>query len=144
MINFLKKYWLLIAVFIIFAFLRFYNLDQRINFDWDQEQYSYQVEKIIKGDITLIGPRINNDTGFFLGPYFTYILVPFYLLRNLHPTALIDFVETYNIIFFIASYLVISKLFSKKHALMFLLLWSVNSLLVVYDTLPLNPLLIPL
>ena len=144
MTIFLKKYWLLIAVFIIFAFLRFYNLDQRIIFDWDQEQYSYQVEKIIKGDITLIGPRINNDTGFFLGPYFTYILVPFYLLRNLHPTALIDFVETYSIIFFITSYLVISKLFSKKHALMFLLLWSGNSLLVVYDTLPWNPLLIPL
>lgn len=145
MINFLKKYWLLIAVFIIFAFLRFYNLDQRIIFDWDQEQYSYQVKNIVENrDFVLIGPRANNDRGFFLGPYFIYILIPFYLLKNLHPSALIDFIFTYNLLFFISSFLVISKLFSKKHALIFLLLWSINSLVAQYDVIPWNPLLIPL
>src|SRR3989344_6963139 len=126
MINFLKKYWILIFIFLVFAYFRFYNLDQRIIFDWDQEQYSYQIKNVLEnGDFTLLGPRANNDRGFFLGPYFTYLLVPFYLIRNLHPIALIDFVVTYNIAFFLVSYFVLSRLFSKNHSYMFLSLWAI-------------------
>lgn len=145
MINFLKKYWLIITVFIIFAFFRFYNLDQRIIFDWDQEQFSYQIKNIVeKGDLTLLGPRANNDRGFFLGPYFTYFLLPFYLIRNLHPKALIDFVMVYNIVFFLTSYYVLFKLFSRNLAIIFLSLWGINSGLAALDVIPWWPIILPL
>ena len=145
MINFLKKYWFLIVIFILFAFFRFYNLDQRIIFDWDQEQFSYQASNILeKGNLTLIGPRVNNDRGFFLGPYFIYLLIPFYLIANLHPNALIIFIITYNIIFFSTSFWILNKIFKSKVALVFLSLWAINYQLLNFDTTAWNPILIPL
>lgn len=145
MINFLKKHWILIVIFIIFAFLRFQDLDKRIIFDWDQEQFSYQIKKIVEhGDFTLLGPRANNDRGFFLGPYFTYLLTPFYLFRNLHPKALLDFIVVYNISFFLFSYFALKKLFSHNVAIIFLSLWSINSGIVAYDIIPWWPVILPI
>lgn len=126
-------------------FLRFYNIEERVIFDWDQEQYSYKVKNILaNSDFTLLGPRVNNDRGFFLGPYFIYLLIPFYLITNLHPNALILFIITYNIIFFGASFWILNKIFNSKAALVFLSLWAINYQLLNYDTTAWNPILIPL
>ncbi len=134
-----------ILVAIVFLTLRLYNLSQRIIFDWDQEQFSTQIKQIvINHKLTLLGPRATNDSGFFLGPYFTYLLIPFYLLTNLHPSALIYFIVIYNLLFFGSAFLIIGKLFGKLQALTFLILWSIISILVAYDTIPWWPILIPL
>ena len=140
-----KTVFILILLFFVFMFLRFYNIEERIIFDWDQEQFSYQIKNIVENkDFTLLGPRANNDRGFFLGPYFTYLLVPFYMFRNLHPIALIDFMVIYNVAFFTLTFFVISKLFSQKHAFLFLSFWALNPLLALYDALPWWSLLLPL
>jgi hypothetical protein len=60
--------FLLTIIFFIFSFLRFYHLEKRFVFDWDQENICYSVKNIIKGKLTLIGPRVVSDAGFFLGP----------------------------------------------------------------------------
>ena len=135
----------LILIFAVFAFLRFYNLQNRIIFNWDQEHYAYEIKNIVQNHkLTLIGPRANNDKGFFLGPYFTYLMIPFYLLTNLHPSGSIYFLITYNLVFFVSAFLITKKIFGAKSALMFLLLWTINNLLVDYDIIPWWPLLIPL
>jgi hypothetical protein len=135
----------LILIFIVFAFFRFYNLDKRIIFNWDQEQFSYQIKNIIQDkDFTLIGPRTTHDKGFFLGPYFTYLMIPFYLMTNLHPNALLIFVVFYNLLFFYISYFLLKKVFNRKVVLIFLFLWTINYQLIYFDTLPWWPILIPL
>lgn len=140
-----RYFFFIVLIFLLFASLRFYNLDKRIIFDWDQENYSYAIKNVIqKGDFTLIGPRVVNDRGFFLGPYFTYLLLPFYLANNLHPTALIYFIILYNILFFSISLYALNRLFGLSHAIAFLFLWSTNYLLVQYGIIPWNPLLTPL
>jgi DNA-dependent RNA polymerase auxiliary subunit epsilon len=140
-----KKYLLIVIIFLIFSFLRFYQIEKRIPFAWDQEQFSYQIKEIIVNHkLTLLGPRVNNDTGFFLAPYFTYLLLPFYLLTNLHPNALIYFVIFFNVLFFIFTYLIINKVFSFWHAIFFLVFWTTNYLLIVYDITPWWPIFIPL
>ena len=89
-------------VFLLFAFLRFYNLERRIEFSWDQEQFSTQIREIVRDNkFTLLGPRVTDDKGFFLAPYFTYLLLPFYLTTNLHPSALVPFLYVVNTIFFV-------------------------------------------
>lgn len=133
-----KNLILLITVFLIFAFFRFYNLNQRLSFDWDQEYYSYQVRKIIDGKLTLIGPRVNNDKGFFLGPYFFYLLVPFYFFGGLHPRGLLYYVFFYNFLFFFISFYVLKKIFGFHKSIFFLLFWSINPMLVVFDVTPWN------
>jgi len=143
--QFIIQVLLIGLVFALFAFFRFYNLDKRVGFDWDQEQFSTQIREIIVNHkLTLLGPRVVSDTGFFLGPYFTYFLIPFYLLTNLHPSALIYFLIFFNILFFTASFFIIKKLFRFQSAIFFLLLWSVNPLLIKYDAVPWWPLTIPL
>lgn len=134
-----------ILIFLLFAAVHFINLDKRIVFGWDQEQFSFQIKNIItKGDYTLLGPRVNNDRGFFLAPYFTYLLVPFYFLSNLHPSVLIFFVILVNLAFFFLSLSVIKRFFNEKIAFLFLILWSLNSLLQAYDSNAWWPLLVPL
>ncbi len=136
---------LFILVFSLFAFTRFYNIDKRIIFDWDQQNFSYQIKDIIeKGKLTLIGPRANNDLGFFLGPYFTYFLLPFYALTRLDPSALTFFIIVIDLLFFTTAFLVLRKISGFMGAVFFLSLWSINYLLALYDIIPWWPVLIPL
>lgn len=148
--SFLKQYFkreyiLLLIIFLAFVFTRFYNLDKRIIFGWDQEQFTTQIrEIIINHNFTLLGPRVNNDLGFFLAPYLTYFLVPFYLLTNLHPFALTYWTIIVNIIFFVVSFITVKRIFSTNHALWFLAWWTLHSLAQIYDTTPWWPQIIPL
>lgn len=133
-----------IGLFLLFAALRWYHLDKRIIFDWDQEQFSNQIKDIVVSHkLTLLGPRVVSDKGFFLAPYFTYILVPFYLLTRLHPMAMLYFILCMNALFFFASFFILRKLFSAHAALAFLFMWTINPLLVMYDTIPWWPVTIP-
>jgi len=144
-IIFLLKVIGFLLLFAVFCYFRFYNLNKRIIFDWDQEHYAYEIKNIVKNNkFTLIGPRANNDRGFFLAPYFTYIFLPFYLLTNLHPSGSIIFIVFYNCFFFFVSFFIIKKLFGSTQAFLFLGLWACNGLLVGYDIIPWWPILIPL
>ncbi len=134
-----------VFVFLIFIFFRFNNFDKRIGFGWDQEFFATQINQIVKNHkLTLIGPRVISDTGFFLGPYFYYLLAPFFLLTSSHPIALAIFVVIFNLIFFFAAFYAITKTFSMTHALFFLLMWSVNSYIILVEGTPWNPIFIPL
>lgn len=142
----LVSYLILFAViFCVFMFFRAYNLDQRIIFDWDQENYATQIRDLVqKGDITLLGPRTTHDRGFFLAPYFTYLMVPFYIVTNLHPSGSIGFVLTYNVLFFISAAIILSRLFNARLAALFLTVWALHFWMIEYDTIPWWPIVVPL
>lgn len=136
---------ILSGVFAVFAFLRFTNLEVRLPFAWDQEQFSTQVRDILRDHkFTLLGPRVTDDRGFFLAPYFTYLLIPFFIVTKLHPSALYLFTITVNIVFFCFAAYILYKLFGARQAMLFLFLWSINPTLVKYDTTPWWPILLPL
>ena len=132
----------LLAVLTIFLFLRFYQLPQRTIFNWDQERDAFEVQKILSGDPSLIGPRVLGPQGFFLGPYFYYLLAPFYFLTGGHPQAIVYFLIVLNLVFFLAAYLIVKKIWGEKTALIFLFLWTINPAAI--ETVVWNPALIPL
>ncbi|HET7098718.1 MAG TPA: glycosyltransferase family 39 protein [Patescibacteria group bacterium] len=134
---------LLILVFGIFMFFRSHNLNGRIIFGWDQERDATTAISILVGKLTLLGPRVQGPTGFFLPPYFFYLITPFYKFVSNNPVAIINFVIFWSILFFTISYLVISKIFNKWTALVFLSLWAVNPLAIAMDTIAWNPIVIP-
>ena len=143
-INFFFQLLPLFIVFLLFMFFRFANIGNRISFGWDQEQYSTQVRQlIVDHKPVLLGPRTTNDRGFFLAPYFTYLITPFFLLTGLHPYAIGIFLIFFNILFFVGSIYILSNLFSKKTALLFLLLWSINPIITRYDSVAWWPIFIP-
>ena len=129
---------------IAFFFLRFYLVEQRIIFNWDQARDAQVVSQILSGQLTLIGPQVLGPDKFFLGPYFYYLLAPFYLLTRGLPTAMVWFLACYNLIFVALFWLIVKKLFSAKTALFALLLWAVNPSLVANDIISWNPVVIPL
>ncbi|QQG42191.1 MAG: glycosyltransferase family 39 protein [Candidatus Woesebacteria bacterium] len=138
-------YFVLLAItFFIFMFFRSYNLLGRVGFGWDQERDALATTNILAGKFTLLGPRVQGPAGFFLPPYFFYMLAPFYKLFNLSPLATGGFIVFWSILTFVVSYLVISKVFNKKTALIFLALWAVNPLSVSVDTIAWNPVMVPL
>lgn len=139
------KIILFIIIFFIFYLVHFYNIEKRVGFGWDQESYSYQVKNILKDHkLTLIGPRNADIKGFFLGPYFIYILIPFYFFTNLHPSALILFLIFFNLFFFFISFYLIKKMFDFWTAFYFFILWILNKQIIAYDITPWNPIFIPL
>ncbi len=139
------KIILVAAIAFMFFFTRLDNLDKRFSYGWDHEHLSFEVKKIVKDHrLTLLGPRANNDKGFFLGPYFTYLLVPFFLASSMHPSALMWVIVVYNFLFFLAAWYVLKKIFGDALALSFLFLWSINPILIEYDINPWWPILIPL
>lgn len=137
--------FIFVFVFISFLFLRTWLLSKTIPFAWDQERDANVISKIIHGQsLPLIGPRVVGDNGFYLGPYFFYLLLPFYALASLNPIAITYFVVFVSIVFFVITYLSFKEIFNQKIALTFLLIWGVLPLTVNIDRIAWNPLLIPL
>lgn len=136
---------LIFLIFALFAYFRFSNFENRIAFSWDQEQYSFQIKKLlVDHKPVLLGPRTTNDRGFYLAPYFTYLMVPFYLTTNLHPNAIALFLIAYNFAFFIGAYFILKRLFHQHLALLFLAFWSINPILADYDSIAWWPIYIPI
>lgn len=135
---------ILILIFISFCFLRFYMLDRRIGFGWDEERDAWVAMNILSGKLTLIGPRVLSDTGFFLPPYFHYLISPFYAISGGHPVATIYFLYFYGIVFFVLTLFILKRVFGEITAVIFLLLWSVHPYTSGIDTVAWNPVLIPL
>ena len=139
-----KKYLLLIIPTILFMYSR--QIDQsNIIFNWDQERDAQAIRQIIQDHkFWLIGPRVLGPSGFYLPPYFFYLLLPFYFLTNLDPQALILFLQSYNLLFFLASVFVLKKVLNLKTAAIFLAFWTLSPLTISMDRISWNPLLIPL
>lgn len=80
-----KSFFILLLIFSLGAFLRFYRLPEMANFDFDQEyasNFAYSVLKVYP--IQLIGQGLSVE-GLFMGPWYFYFLVPFFAFFNLHP-----------------------------------------------------------
>lgn|GEM_PF-471814 len=140
---FTTKNLVLAGVFLMFGFARFYNLNGRIGFGWDEERDAIIASGILSGKLTLIGPRVIGPEGFFLPPWFFYLLTPFYLLYSGDPHAMVLFIVVSCTLFFILSYKVLGNIFSKETAIIFIALWSINVFSVSLDTTAWNPVLIP-
>ena len=84
--NFIKDHLATaLAIAILSLVLLVFTVPFRKNsyiFDWDQANDYESVAKIAEGKITLIGPRVTSDTGFFLAPWHYYFLLPFYKVTN--------------------------------------------------------------
>ena len=77
--------WIFLLILVIAGAIRFYRITEMAGFDYDQENGSYIVYSILNGNpIRLIGQELSFG-GMFMGPFYYYLLVPFYFLSHLHP-----------------------------------------------------------
>ncbi len=121
-VNFLKKdkrRILLILIFAAHIFLRFYQLEERAQFNWDQVDNAWAAKNIlIEHKLPLLGPYAKgSSSGIQIGPAYYYLITPFYWLFKLDPIASPIFAGITSIFTFFVLFYIIKKLFSFNIAL---------------------------
>jgi 4-amino-4-deoxy-L-arabinose transferase-like glycosyltransferase len=89
-------------------FLRSYGLYRDLFFAYDQGRDAWEMQKIARGDLTLIGPVTGLD-GVFLGPFWYYLIFPAYFLGNGNPVA-----SAYEMILFSVGTVIMLYVWGKK------------------------------
>lgn len=82
--SFFKRYWPFFLFVVLSLAIRFINYKQLLLFTWDQGRDYFAVQKIVNGDLTLIGPTTGLQ-GFFLGPLWYYLGVIGYIIGGGSP-----------------------------------------------------------
>lgn len=110
-----KKTWIFLIFFILLGlFFRTYQLVERFGFGHDADLYSWIVKDIvIDHHFRLVG-QLTSMEGIFIGPFFYYLLVPFYLLFGMDPIGSAYFSPFVGILTILSYYFVFSKLFNKQ------------------------------
>lgn len=80
----LREIAFFILLFCLAFFLRSYALYRDIVFAYDQGRDAWEVQKILQGNLTLIGPT-TGLSGVFLGPFWFYLLTPLYFFGQGNP-----------------------------------------------------------
>lgn len=115
-------------------FFRSHKINSLYNFEWDQERDAYIVSGMIKDHKpVLIGPRVINDSGFFVGPFHYYFLLPFYLLNNNNPFAGAQAAVFVEVITVIVLYILVLKIFNKRVAFWTSFIFSLTPLVVCWN-----------
>lgn len=107
---------------------------------WDQERDANVVWEILKNrNFTLIGPRAVGPQGFFLGPLWYYLLVPFFFLTRMDPIAAPIFGVAVGIATTTIAYSATKKILENGSAIIMGLFVATSTDRVVW-----NPMLVPL
>lgn len=91
------NYILLAAVLILALFVRVYRVDELLNFYYDQGRDALVIWRFWhEGRPFLVGP-VTGLAGIFLGPFYYYLIAPFYLIGGgnpVFPAAFLAFLST--------------------------------------------------
>ena len=113
-----KRYFLLLALFLLHVFLRFYAIETKSIFQYDQVDSAWAAKQIlIDHKFPLIGPENKLGSGFFVGPLYYYLISTFYYFTDMDPIAAGLFAGFTSIIGFFVLFFVTKKLFSFGMAL---------------------------
>lgn len=93
MISFVSPQKLLLVLVVLIAVLfRSYNITNLHPFNHDADLYSYIVKDIVVDKhLRLIG-QLTSTEGVFIGPFFYYVLSPFFLITNMDPIGVVFFI----------------------------------------------------
>lgn len=141
-----KILFILIGIFVFFGiFLRFYNLRNNIQFDFDQENYLAFPAKNILVDhhLTLIGPKTGVGN-LYIEPLYYYIVALFYAIFNMDPISGSLLAGTLATFFILLSFILNRSIFNLEKGLYFALIWSASARLIDWDRTPWNPNLLPI
>lgn len=134
-LNKLKSKEIIILIFILLIGLLFrtYKLEELYIFEHDQDLFSWIVKDIlVDKHLRLIGQLTSID-GLFIGPFFYYLLVPFFALTNLNPVGALIPAILLGLITVWSFYFVFVKLFNVKIGIIAAFLYSVSLGSVFYD-----------
>ena len=147
LLSMLRKKRSLVAIFsIIFTalFSRFYNLNERLYFIYDQGRDALKLKEMLAGDLTLVGPT-TGLSGFFLGPLWYYLGLPGFFITSGNPYLLAVWFILLALMAIPGWWMVSQRLFSPTWALLSFALLTLVPGSIHWGTFIWNPLIsIPL
>jgi len=80
--------FVLVVLFLIHIFFRFYQLEARASLGWDQIDSAWAAKSIvIDRHVPLQGPVAKGNTGIYMGPLYYYLIAPVYWATGMDPIA---------------------------------------------------------
>lgn len=134
----LRKHWILIAILLLAAFLRFYRIGDYLTFLGDEGRDALAVYNILHGDFTLLGPR-SSAADFYYGPIYFYLIAPFLWLFGYDPVGPAVFVALLGVITVYLVYRVGKELMHPYAGLVAAALYAVSPIVVIYSKTSWNP-----
>lgn len=130
----------LLIVLVIFGFiLRIWFLKDGLHFGYDQARDALVIAKIIETKkIILIGPTTGIQ-GVFLGPFYYYLLLPFYWLGKGNPLFPIVGLAVLNSLGIYLAYLLGKKMFNRQIGIFFGFLVSFSAIAIQFSRTMFNP-----
>lgn len=140
----ISPYFYLLIIISLGLIFRLYKLEFFSPFALDEDLYSWIVKDIlVDHHIRLIGQLTSID-GVFIGPFFYYLLVPFFALFSMDPVGAIVPSTIIGIITIISIYYVFSNFFNRTSGLIGSLIYAVSLNIVLYDRWIVPTMLVPL
>lgn len=133
--NLLRSKHTLLLLFIIFLaiFFRSYQLIERFEFAHDGDLYSWIVKDIVVNKhIRLIGQQTSTE-GIFIGPFFYYLLIPFFLLTSLDPIGVLILPILIGVATVLTYYFVFRRFFGLNYGIIASFLQAILLTRVNYD-----------
>lgn len=129
--SFLKRNWLIILIWLIGLFFRFYRQGDLLGFYFDQGRDALIAQDILTGkNFPTIGPTTGIQ-GLYLGPFWFYLITPGYFLGKGNPaiaSLFIGFLESLTIPLI---YLLLKKYWNKTGAILAATFWSFSYYLIL-------------
>lgn len=132
------EFILLLLIIIAASFLRLYRISDYMTFLGDEGRDAIVAKDILRGQLTLLGPRASAGD-FFLGPIYYYMMAPFLFLSNLDPVGPAVMVALFGIATVFLVYFVGRKFFGERAGLMAAALYAVSPLVIAYSRSSWNP-----
>lgn len=128
---------LLVLVFVIFAFelfLRFYQMDFKNPFGYDQVDNAWAAKNIIVNHwYPLVGMVAKANSGIYIGPLYYYLLSIVYFITNLNPIASGIFAGITSIFTFWIIYVVTKKLMGYETAIIAVIINTFALPAIIFD-----------
>lgn len=138
--SLLRAHYLQISfgiLLLIFLYLRFWNIENTMEYGWDQARDAWKVRDILSGTVVFDGPRTGIGH-FCLGPIWYYYLAIFYFLTRLDPIAAQYGNMLVNIVNFVVFFWTTKKIFGPKFALLSTYIFTVSGELIAMGKTPWN------
>lgn len=122
-----KAQIILLLIFGLHLFLRFYQFEDRNPFGWDQVDSAWAAKNIlVDHQLPLLGIMAKGNSGFSIGPAYYYLIAPFYFIFNLDPIASGVFAGATSLVYFLVLFYITKRLFSVGAALVAVFLNAVS------------------
>lgn len=135
----------LIGIFCVLVFLRFYDLENKTPFAWDQTRDAWKMRQmLVEHKFPLEGMVAKASSGFYIGPAYYYMLAPFYWVFQRDPIAAPVFAGVVAIATFWVFYGTLLRMFSKSVALWSVAIYTVSFHTIFSGRVPWNVIFIPM